>query len=105
MERSAIRVSRTQHSGPGFRFASSGLRLYSGDGRATATMKRATTTMKKSAAKEGKSAAASPSRPIDARIKELNDWRGETRAPGRVLIQQAHPPEGEEGKRRRGPGW
>jgi hypothetical protein len=28
MERSAIRVSRTQHNSPGFRFASSGLRLF-----------------------------------------------------------------------------
>jgi hypothetical protein len=27
MERSAIRVSRTQHNSPGFRFASSGLQL------------------------------------------------------------------------------
>jgi hypothetical protein len=49
-----------------------------------------TTTMKKpkSGAKE---ATASPSRLIDARIKELGDWRGETLARVRALIKQADP--------------
>ena len=42
-------------------------------------MKKATTTSKKTktSAKEGKG-GASPSPLIDARIKELADWRGET---------------------------
>jgi hypothetical protein len=34
---------------------------------------------------------ASPSRLIDARIKELGDWRGETLARVRSLIRQADP--------------
>jgi hypothetical protein len=44
-------------------------------------MKKATTTMKKrkSGSEEGK-AEDSPSQLIDARIKELGDWRGETRS-------------------------
>src|SRR6266581_3626304 len=33
----------------------------------------------------------SPSRLIDARIKELRDWRGETLARVRILIRQADP--------------
>jgi hypothetical protein len=36
-------------------------------------------------------AAASPSQLIDARIKELGDWRGETLARVRGLIKQADP--------------
>ena len=35
--------------------------------------------------------ADSPSRLIDARIKELGDWRGETLARVRALIKQADP--------------
>jgi hypothetical protein len=35
--------------------------------------------------------ASSPSQLIDARIKELADWRGETLARLRALIQQADP--------------
>jgi hypothetical protein len=44
-------------------------------------MKKATTTMKKrkSGVEEGKG-GDSPSQQIDARIKELSDWRGETLA-------------------------
>ncbi|MEQ1868362.1 MAG: DUF1801 domain-containing protein, partial [Micropepsaceae bacterium] len=38
-----------------------------------------------------KSLSASPSRLIDARIKELGDWRGETLARVRALIKQAVP--------------
>ena len=55
-------------------------------------MKKATTTMKKrkSAPKKAKG-EASPSRLIDARIKELSDWRGETLARVRLLIKQADP--------------
>jgi hypothetical protein len=55
-------------------------------------MKKATTTMKttKSGSKEGKG-GDSPSGLIDARIKELSDWRGETLARVRSLIKQADP--------------
>ncbi len=55
-------------------------------------MKKATTPMKKSksGATEAK-AGASPSRLIDARIKELGDWRSETLARVRRLIKQACP--------------
>ena len=53
-------------------------------------MKKATTAMKKSGAKEGKGGHA-PSALIDARIKELSDWRGETLARVRTLIKQADP--------------
>jgi hypothetical protein len=44
----------------------------------------------KTAAKEGKG-EASPSRLIDARIKELRDWRGEMLARVRSLIREADP--------------
>ncbi len=62
-------------------------------------MKKATTTMKKtkSGSKEGKG-GASPSQLIDARIKELSDWRGETLARVRTLIKQADPKVVEEWK-------
>src|SRR5438552_9883862 len=55
-------------------------------------MKQAKTTMKrtKSGVEEGKG-ADSPAQRIDARIKELNDWRGETLARIRILIKQADP--------------
>ncbi|MGH6734885.1 MAG: DUF1801 domain-containing protein [Methyloceanibacter sp.] len=46
--------------------------------------------MKKSGAKEGQR-EASPSRLIDARIKALGDWRGETLARVRALIKEADP--------------
>ena len=41
---------------------------------------------------------ASPSRRIDARIEELNDWRGQTLAHTRALIKQADPEVVEEWK-------
>ena len=65
-----------------------------------------TTTMKqsKSGSKEGK-AGDSPSRLIDARIKELSDWRGETLARVRTLIRQADPDVVEEWKWRGVPVW
>ena len=44
----------------------------------------------KSGSKEGKG-GDSPSQLIDARIKELSDWRGETLARVRILIKQADP--------------
>ena len=55
-------------------------------------MKKATTTMKKrkSDSKEGIE-GDSPAQLIDARIKELSDWRGETLARIRILIKQADP--------------
>ena len=65
-------------------------------------MKKATITTKKSksGAKEGKG-GDSPSRLIDARIKELGDWRGETLARVRRLIKEADPDVVEEAKWRK----
>ena len=57
--------------------------------------------MKKSATTEGES----PSRLIDARIKELGDWRGKTLAHVRALIKQADPEVVEEWKWRGVPVW
>jgi len=83
-------------------------------------MKKATTTIKKRSpeslrGKEGKG-GDSPSQPrkgsgpsagrlIDARIKELSDWRGETLARVRFLIKQADPEVVEEWKWRGVPVW
>jgi hypothetical protein len=69
-------------------------------------MKKATTTMKKreSGSKEG-TGGDSPSQRIDARIKELGDWRGETLARVRILIKQADPEVIEEWKWRGVPVW
>ena len=50
--------------------------------------------MKKSAPNTGES----PSRLIDARIKELDDWRGKTLSRVRALIKQADPEVVEEWK-------
>ncbi len=50
--------------------------------------------MKKSATTKG----VSPSRLIDARIKELDDWRGKTLSRVRALIKQADPEVVEEWK-------
>jgi hypothetical protein len=47
----------------------------------------------------------SPSALIDAKIKELNDWRGETLARIRALIKQAVPEVVEEWKWRGVPVW
>ena len=57
--------------------------------------------MKKSATTAGES----PSRLIDARIKELDDWRGRTLAHVRALIKQADPEVVEEWKWRGVPVW
>src|SRR5437667_6250647 len=54
--------------------------------------------------KEGKG-GDSPSRLIDARIKELSDWRGEMLARVRILIKQAEPEVVEEWKWRGVPVW
>jgi hypothetical protein len=56
--------------------------------------------VKKSAATEEK-AGDSPARLIDARIKKLGDWRGETLARMRALIKQADPDVVEEVKWRK----
>src|SRR5581483_5701337 len=47
----------------------------------------------------------SPSKLIDGRIKELNDWRGKTLAKMRALIKQADPKVVEEWKWRGVPVW
>jgi hypothetical protein len=58
----------------------------------------------KSGSKEAKE-GASPSRLIDARIKELGDWRGATLARVRTIIRQADPDVVEEWKWRGVPVW
>jgi hypothetical protein len=58
-------------------------------------------TMKKTADTTGES----PSRLIDARIKELDDWRGKTLSRARTLIKQADPDVVEEWKWRGVPCW
>lgn len=69
-------------------------------------MKKATATMKKEqvGAKE-EEGGDSASRLIDARIKELGDWRGETLVRVRTLIQQTDPQVVEEWKWRGVPVW
>jgi len=57
--------------------------------------------MKKNATTEGES----PSRLIDERIKELNDWRGKTLSHVRALIKQTLPEVVEEWKWRGVPVW
>jgi hypothetical protein len=59
---------------------------------------------RKSGSNEGKG-GDSPSQLIDARIKELCDWRGETLARVRILIKQADPEVIEEWKWRGVPVW
>jgi len=57
--------------------------------------------MTKTSAKKGES----PSRLIDARIKELDDWRGRMLSQLRALIKQAEPAVVEEWKWRGVPVW
>ena len=57
--------------------------------------------MKKSATTKGES----PSRLIDARIRELDDWRGRTLSDVRALIKEADPEVVEEWKWRGVPVW
>ena len=57
--------------------------------------------MKKNATTKGES----PSRLIDARIKELDDWRGKMLSHVRALIKQADPEVVEEWKWRGVPVW
>ena len=63
-------------------------------------MTKATTT----GSREG-AGGESPSQLIDARIRELSDWRGETLARVRFLIKQADPEVLEEWKWRGVPVW
>lgn len=56
-------------------------------------------------AKSATTQAASPSRLIDARITELNDWRGKMLSLIRALIKQAEPEVVEEWKWRGVPVW
>jgi len=67
-------------------------------------MIRANKTAKKIGANESKS-GGSPAQHIDARIKELGDWRGETLARIRSIIKQAVPEVVEEWKWRGVPVW
>ncbi len=55
--------------------------------------------------KSGSQKSKSPSQLIEARIKELRDWRGETLARVRMLIRQADPEVVEEWKWRGVPVW
>src|SRR6202171_3789582 len=68
-------------------------------------MTKATTTMKRKSGSKKEKAGDSPSQLIDARIKELSDWRGETLARVRILIKQADPEVVEEWKWRGVPVW
>ena len=68
-------------------------------------MKKTATTVKKKSTSNEPKGADTPSRLIDARIKELSDWRGEMLARLRTLIQQADPDVVEEWKWRGVPVW
>jgi hypothetical protein len=62
---------------------------------------KATTTKRKSKSGSKEGQGESPSLLIDARIKELSDWRGETLARVRSLIKEADPEVVEEVKWRK----
>jgi len=59
----------------------------------------------KSGSRSGQEGGDSPSQLIDARIKELGDWRGKTLARVRALVKQADPEVVEEWKWRGVPVW
>jgi hypothetical protein len=81
---------------------SAGRRTTAGDD----IMKKENKTMKNNKNRpKPEKAGVSPSRLIDARIKELGDWRGETLARVRGLIKQADPDVVEEWKWRGVPVW
>jgi hypothetical protein len=67
-------------------------------------MKNTTMKIKKSGTSEAKG-GSSPAQHIDARIKELGDWRGEMLARVRSIIKQAGPDVVEEWKWRGVPVW
>jgi hypothetical protein len=87
-------------------FRHSGEKFFSPTEGRNPTMKKATTTMtkRKRGSKEG-TGGDSPSQLIDARIKELSDWRGKMLALIRILIKQADPEVVEEWKWRGVPVW
>src|SRR5579871_4252992 len=82
------------------RFPLPALRATPGNSGTASTMKTV-----KTAKKTAPAASASPSRLIDARIKELGDWRGEMLARVRALIKAADPDVVEEWKWRGVPVW
>jgi len=55
--------------------------------------------------KSGSKSGKTPSQQIDARIKELGDWRGETLSRLRALVKEADPEVVEEWKWRGVPVW
>jgi hypothetical protein len=61
--------------------------------------------MKKTKSQSAPQTGTSPSEQIDARIKELGDWRGETLGRIRALIKEADPEAVEEWKWRGVPVW
>ncbi|MFT2214980.1 DUF1801 domain-containing protein [Rhizobium giardinii] len=61
--------------------------------------------MTKTGLKDNGDGEAHPSQLIDAKIEELNDWRGETLARVRVLVREADPDVVEEWKWRGVPVW
>ena len=101
MERSETRDRTIHESRVVLRFTRATLadKRSSSDRRATTTMKKS-----KSGTKEEK-VGDSPSQLIDARIKELGDWRSETLAWVRTFIRQADPEVVEEWKWRGVPVW
>lgn len=68
-------------------------------------MKKATATMKANGDALAEDGGSTPSQLIDARIKDLGDWRGEMLARLRDLIRQADPDVVEEWKWRGVPVW
>ena len=73
--------------------------------KAAEPRKTAPKSQSRKVAKPALLAGGSPSQLIDARIKELSDWRGETLARIRMLIKQADPEVVEEWKWRGVPVW
>ena len=73
--------------------------------KAAKPRKTAPKSQSRKVAKPALLAGGSPSQLIDARIKELSDWRGETLARVRILIKQTDPEVVEEWKWRGVPVW
>jgi hypothetical protein len=73
----------------------------SSDERERQHMKKAATTVKKKSGATEAKAGPSPAQLIDAKIKALGDWRGETLARIRAVIKQADPDVVEEVKWRK----
>jgi hypothetical protein len=75
------------------------------DPGATVSSMKARTKPKTKGKGKAKPGAAAPSKMIDARIRELGDWRGETLARMRALIRDAEPQVAEEWKWMGVPVW